>query len=184
LTSGQLFVFSSPSGGGKSTIIAALRQDDPAIVFSISMTTRKPRKNEKHGIDYFFVDKACFREHIDAHDFLEWAEVHGEFYGTLRAQVDEQIKEKKKVILDIDVQGASQVKQNMPQAVRIFIMPPSMDVLRSRLKNRGTETPESLQKRLENAKMEIAKSDEFDFVVINQDLSTAIESVKEILNRE
>lgn len=178
---GKLFVISSPSGGGKNSIISRVMRNVPNLVYSVSATTRMSRPGEVHGKDYFFVTHDEFRKQIDAGAFLEWAEVHGEYYGTLRSQVDEQFAAGKQVILDIDVQGARSVKKNMPEAVTIFILPPGLQELRKRLMNRGTETLDVIEKRLTIAGQEMEASSEYDFIVINDILDNAVRDVTSII---
>ncbi|MBN2417468.1 guanylate kinase [bacterium] len=179
---GRLFVISSPSGGGKNSIISRVMRETPDLVYSVSVTTRPPRNGEVHGNHYFFVTRDEFREHIENGAFLEWAEVHGEYYGTLRSQVEGQIAAGKRVILDIDVQGARSVKGNMPAAVTIFILPPSLEELRARLIKRGTETPDLIEKRLTIAGKEMEAASGYDYIVINNILDNAVRDVKTILD--
>jgi guanylate kinase len=172
----KLFVVSAPSGAGKTTIIHHAIDSVPDLVLSVSHTSRLPRGGEHHGVDYFFVNTDEFRKKIEMGEFLEWAEVHGNFYGTSLKEIDNHLGDGKTVILDIDVQGAQQVrKRKLANAMYIFIEPPSMDELACRLENRGTETEESLQKRLKNAKQELTFKNQYDFVIINDQLDKAVE---------
>lgn len=156
-------------------------QELPGLVYSVSMTTRLPRAGEKEGREYFFVTHERFHDHIRKGDFLEWASVHGEFYGTLKSQVTEILNTGRNVVLDIDIQGAGSVKQHMPQAVSIFIMPPSLEELGVRLRQRGTETPEKMEARLQIAEKEIEAAQTYDYLVINSELDLAVQSVKNII---
>lgn len=181
--SAHLFVISSPSGGGKSTIIRALLQQCADLAYSVSMTTRKPRPGELDGQAYWFASPSEFESKIKENAFLEWAEVHGHYYGTLRETIDRQLAEGRSVILDIDVQGGLAVKESMAEAVSVFILPPSMEVLEQRLRSRNTEDEATLQIRLENAAGEMAVADQYDIRVINDDLDIAIKSIKDIIKK-
>ncbi|MCK4248568.1 MAG: guanylate kinase [Candidatus Omnitrophica bacterium] len=180
-TRGCLFVISSPSGAGKTTLWqkAAARLD--GIERSISMTSRLPRSGEVDGQDYFFVDEQTFKDHIARDCFLEWALVFGTYYGTPRDKVMNLLSRGRDVILIIDVQGAGQVKEKCPEAVLIFIMPPDMETLARRLKDRGTDTDEEIAKRLKIAEQEIACLGDYDYKIINNDLETAVEELKGII---
>lgn len=181
---GKLFIISSPSGGGKGTLIRRVLKIVPNLVYSVSFTTRPKRQMEEHGKDYFFVSKEEFFQLAKAGEFLEYAEVHGHFYGTSRSQVESKINQGYDVILEIDIQGAASVKKSKPDAISIFIMPPSFETLRERLIMRGTETEESLQIRLRNAKEEIKAYDKFDYVVINDEVNKATENLSAIFIAE
>ena len=148
---GVLFVISAPSGTGKSTLIRALMQNVPDLRFSVSHTTREPRAGESHGRDYFFVDVKEFEDMIDKGGLAEWARVHGNYYGTSRDFIEENLDSGAGIILDIDVQGKEQIEKVFPDCVSIFIMPPSMETLRQRLEGRGTNSAESIAKRMKNA---------------------------------
>jgi len=174
---GSLFIISSPSGGGKGTLIREVLKKLDNVVLSVSFTTRPMRKGEKHGKEYFFVSREEFEKLISEGEFLEYAEVHGNFYGTSRKLVESHLSQGYDVILEIDVQGASAVKKLAPEAISIFIMPPSFEVLRQRLLKRGTETKKSLKIRLENAKKEIECYKNFDYVIVNDKLSDATKSL-------
>ena len=172
----KLFVVSAPSGAGKTTIIHRAIDAIPELVLSVSHTSRSPREGEIDGSDYFFINAEKFKEKIENNEFLEWAEVHGNFYGTSINEINNRIKYGETVILDIDVQGALQVRNNEDiKPVYIFIEPPSMDELKNRVLNRGTETEESLQKRIKNAKHELTFKNQYDFVIINDRLDEAVE---------
>jgi len=164
---GNLVIISSPSGGGKGTLIKEILRTVPDIGYSVSLTTRKPRPNEIEGKDYHFVSKAEFEEHIEAGAFLEYAEVHGNYYGTSKERVNEILAAGKDVILEIDVQGASWVLKRAPDAVRVFILPPSFPVLQARLTARATEGEEELRLRLRNSLAEVMEYELFEYVVIN-----------------
>lgn len=178
---GRLFVFSAPSGAGKSTLIQALRKKFPALGYSVSHTTRKPREGEKDGVDYFFIDHAGFEAMIREDVWLEWARVHDNYYGTSAAFISDALGRGQHVVLDIDVQGAAQVKTRFPDGILIFIEPPSMEVLRARLENRGTDAPDVIARRMENAVGEMARKGAYDHVVVNDDLETAINELTRII---
>ncbi|RUM88612.1 MAG: guanylate kinase, partial [Thermovibrio sp.] len=155
---GLLIVISAPSGTGKTTLVHMLLKEFPDLEFSVSYTTRPPRPGEVDGRDYHFVDRKTFERMIEEGDFLEWAEVYGNLYGTSRTQVLKALNEGKDVILDIDTQGALQVKKNFPEAVLIFILPPSLKELERRLRNRGTDDEETIERRLKTAREEIRRA--------------------------
>ena len=185
MSKGILFVLSSPSGGGKTTILKKVMADLPGLVFSVSHTTRSPRHGEEDGRDYHFVSREAFasiRSQAPS-GFLEWAEVHGNLYGTSRKEVAKQIDAGNDVILDIDVQGALQVKEN-GDPVLIFIAPPSLEVLENRLRSRGTESEENIQLRLENARKELAFCDRYNYLIINDLLPDAVDSIRSIIVAE
>lgn len=170
---GVLLIVSAPSGTGKSTLIHKLRTRHPEINFSISCTTRAPRQGEQHGRDYFFLDKDEFLSRREKGYFAEWAEVHGNYYGTPLAHVEELRARGQDLLFDIDVQGALQLQKSLPQAVSVFLFPPSLEELKKRLLLRKTETTQTLQKRLSGAKNEIAQAHHFDYYIINDDLEKA-----------
>jgi len=180
---GKLIILVAPSGSGKTTIAHRLIGDFPKIKFSVSATTRKPRKGEKQGEDYFFLDRETFDEKINQNEFLEWEEFYnGSRYGTLRSEVDKLMESGYFPLLDIEVKGALNVKsQYGSRSVSIFIQPPSINELKKRLVNRGTEDNASLQTRLERAEKELTYADKFDYVVINDDLETAYKQVSTII---
>ncbi|MCG8333381.1 MAG: guanylate kinase [Proteobacteria bacterium] len=172
----KLFVVSAPSGAGKTTIIHRAIDVVPELVLSVSHTSRSPREGEIDGSDYFFLNTDEFKKKIEKKEFLEWAEVHGNYYGTSIKEINKRIKKGETVILDIDVQGAQQVRKNEDiKPLYIFIEPPSMDELTNRLVNRGTETEETLQKRIKNAKHELTFKNQYDFVIVNDQLDKAVE---------
>jgi len=170
---GIALVLCAPSGAGKTTLSKRLLEEFPSFAFSISCTTRAPRPGEENGRDYHFLTKEAFLELRDTGHFAEWAEVHGNFYGTPLQSALETLASGRDMLFDIDVQGAAQIKKNMPHACFIFILPPSRDTLGQRLRGRGSESEESLAKRLGNAKQEIAEAVWFDALIINDDLDTA-----------
>ena len=179
---GILFVVSSPSGGGKSTIIRKLREKEKNLVYSISATTRKPRAGEKDGIDYFFMSRELFQNRIETNKFIEWALVHDEYYGTLWEQVNCCLADNNNLILDIDVQGGLNLKKKEISTILIFLLPPTIKVLESRLRQRGTESERSLKKRLTDAKEELKSANKYDFQVINNDLEETIQELHVIIN--
>lgn len=174
-------VLSAPSGAGKTTIARRLRDRRGDVVFSVSATTRAPRPGERDGVDYHFVAEDEFRRMIAAGELIEWAQVHGAFYGTPLANVRQAQEHGRFLVLDIDVQGARQIRQAVPGAVHVFILPPSGHALVQRLVGRGSEDDARVQKRLRNALAEIATAAEFDHVVVNDDLDAAVEDVNAVL---
>ena len=183
---GKLFVISGPSGAGKGTIVnAVMDQADPSgTALSISMTTREPRPGEEDGVNYFFVTKEEFRRQIEAGGFLEYAEVYDHYYGTPKSKVVEKLNQGRDVILEIDIQGALNVKKAFPEGVLIFILPPSMEVLRNRLTGRGTDAPEVIERRLSKIRGELTFIDRYDYGVVNGDLEEAVETVQAIMRAE
>lgn len=181
---GKLFVVSGPSGAGKSTIVKNLLELAPDLVLSISATSRKPRSGEVDGKDYFFLSEKDFQKKIEENYFLEWAEVHGNFYGTPKSFVEDNLNQGKSVVLEIDVQGAIQVKEKFPEAVLIFIEPPNFHELERRLRERKSEDEESVRLRLENARYEMALAKYYNYRVVNDDLSKAVKEVLKIVREE
>ena len=174
-------VLSAPSGAGKTTIARALVEDGEDVVFSVSATTRSARDHEVDGVDYRFLSETDFRTMIEADEFVEWAEVHGHLYGTSRKALQNAQDQGRFLILDVDVQGAMQVRQGVPDAVLVFVLPPSADALVQRLRERGTEGEDTLVRRIENARGELEKASEFDYVVVNENLGQAIDDVRRIV---
>ena len=179
--SGSLFVVSAPSGAGKTSLVRALLGEQPNLRLSVSCTTRAARPGEVDGIDYEFLDRAEFTRRRDAGDFLEWAEVHGNRYGTLRSTVEERLAEGVDVILEIDPQGAFQVKEQMPESVLVFITAPSLSELERRIRHRGAETDEQVRTRLETAERELRLVGTYDHVVENDDVVMATERLAGIV---
>jgi guanylate kinase len=169
----RVFVITGPSGVGKGTLIRELQRRVPEIELSVSATTREPREGERAGRDYHFLDRSEFDRRIGTGDFLEWAEYSGNRYGTLRSEVEERTARGAPVVLEIEVQGARQVRETMEEAVRIFIEPPGPEVLRERLIGRGTDRPEVIERRLEEARKELRARDEFAHRVTNDDVDRA-----------
>ncbi|WP_457680197.1 guanylate kinase [Thermovibrio sp.] len=181
---GLLIVISAPSGTGKTTLCHMLLKEFLNMEFSISYTTRKPREGEVNGRDYFFITKEEFLRKVEEGDFLEWAEVYGNLYGTSKSQVLKALREGKDVLLDIDTQGALQVKKNFPEAVLIFILPPSLKELERRLRKRGKDPEEVIEKRLKVAREEIKRAPLYDYIVVNDLLEVAYEKLKSIITAE
>lgn len=185
MTKGSLFIVSAPSGTGKTTILKKIMRDLPGISFSVSHTTRPPRAGEQDGVDYHFISRDDFVRMKDDGAFLEWAEVHGNLYGTSRKAVEEQLSAGKDLLLDIDVQGARQIRQAMNgDAVFLFIAPPSWQILEDRLSGRGTDAPETIRLRLDNARKEMEDAALYEYVVINDDLDMAVDMVRSIIVTE
>jgi guanylate kinase len=172
-TPGILFVVSSPSGGGKGTLVQWVLRQMPDLRYSVSYTTRRPRNSEEEGREYFFVTPEKFEAMVKAGEFLEWAHVHGKLYGTSRDQVARDVLEGRDIILEVDVQGADSVRKLVRDSVSVFIMPPSVDILRQRLIARGTDSPEELVLRLRNAPAELKHYKAFDYVIINDEVERA-----------
>ena len=178
--SGLMFVVSAPSGAGKTTLLHRLFEEFPVLEFSVSTTTRAPRPGERDGVDYFFMSRRQFEKMRDAGEFAEWAEVHGNYYGTSRRWVDEALSQGRHVVFDIDVQGMSQLLQHYRQhMVTVFIVPPSMEELRRRLEGRG-EAPENIAVRLAGAAKEMKRALSYDYIVINDDLDTAYDELRTV----
>jgi guanylate kinase len=180
----NVFIISAPSGAGKSTLIQRLLTEKKNLFFSISHTTRQPREGEQHGVDYFFISEKEFEEKIDRQEMLEWAEVHDALYGTSREMLTKAQQLNRDLILDIDVQGAHKVKQILSDAVSIFILPPSIEALRNRLRLRAKNTEEQIAIRVENARKEIQYCNEYDYVIINHDIDAAYEDLTCILSSQ
>jgi guanylate kinase len=181
---GNLFVVAAPSGAGKSSLVKALMELDSRVQPSVSHTTRRPRGQEKHGREYFFVSSQEFDAMVLADAFVEWAFVHGQRYGTSKKAIEERIAQGADVILEIDFQGALQIKRIFANAVLIFILPPSWEELRSRLERRGEDAPEVIETRLKNAAEEMAQAREFDFVIINELFERALFDLKAVVHAQ
>jgi len=181
---GILFVVSSPSGGGKGTLIQRVLNTVPNLSYSVSYTTRTPRNGEVNGREYFFVTPEQFEAMVGAGEFLEWARVHGKLYGTSRQQVSCEISEGRDIILEVDVQGAASVRRLIPDAVTVFILPPSLEILRKRLIARGTDSEEELALRLRNAPEELKNYKAFDFVIINENVERASAQLESVIEAE
>jgi guanylate kinase len=181
---GLLVVVSGPSGTGKGTLCNALRREWPHLGYSVSATTRQPRPGEIDGVNYFFYTPAQFAKMIQQNQFVEWAYVYGNYYGTPRAFVEEKLAAGEDVLLEIDIQGALQVKRQYDKGIFIFVAPPSMEELRRRITMRGTESPEVIRQRLEATTTEVAYALQYDYIVINQDVGTAVEEIKAIIIAE
>jgi guanylate kinase len=181
LRSGKLFVFAAPSGAGKTTLVHAVVRKHPELRFSISYTTRAPRKSEADGVDYLFVDEEEFMRLRDAGEMLEFASVFDNYYATSRSQVEKHLADDRNVILEIDWQGARQVRESMPECISVFILPPSVDELERRLRDRRTDSPEVIERRLSEALSDMSHWDEFDYVIINDDLNGAIADLEAVL---
>ena len=181
---GMLLVISGPSGTGKGTLIERLMKEDPTLVFSVSATTRAPRPGEIDGVHYHFVTNEQYDQLVAENAFVEYANVHGNRYGTLRSEVYERLERGENVVLDIDVQGALNVIASEKEKVSIFILPPSMKELRDRLTGRGTETAEAVERRLHNAVWEISQKDRYEYKVINDDLEVCVRTLQAIIEAE
>ncbi len=182
--SGNLFVVAAPSGAGKSSLVNALMEMDSKLAHSVSHTTRAPRGQEVHGREYYFASHTQFDQMVEQGSFLEWAQVHGNRYGTSKHAVEERIRQGHDIILEIDYQGALQVKRIFPMATLIFILPPSWDELRSRLQRRGEDSPEVIETRIQNAFQEVAQVPKFDFVIINERFDSALFDLKSIVHAQ
>jgi guanylate kinase len=183
-TSGNLFIVTAPSGAGKTTLVRALLASDPLVKLSISYTTRAPRPGETNGVDYHFVSESEFNELLGKGDFLESAQVHGGWYGTSQQWVEQALQEGNDLLLEIDWQGAEQVRKLFPSAVTIFILPPSEEALRERLHKRGQDAPEVIARRLANAHEEIGHVSEFDYVIINDRFEDALIDLQAIFRTQ
>ena len=183
-TPGNLFCVAAPSGAGKSSLVKALLELDSRLAVSVSHTTRAPRGQERNGREYWFVDEPAFRAMIERGEFFEWAQVHGNLYGTSRRAIQERLERGEDVVLEIDWQGAQQIKALFPHAVLIFILPPSWDELRQRLQRRGEDPPDVIEQRMANARVEIAQARHFDFVIINALFETALFDLKTVVHSQ
>lgn len=180
---GLLFILSAPSGAGKSTLCRALRKHFPDILYSISYTTRPPRRGEQNGVDYHFITKTAFEKRIARNQWAEWAVVHGNYYGTAADIIDRGLRNGRDFLMDIDVQGTRRILKRYPAAITFFILPPSLEALRCRLEKRGTDSPEAIAVRLANAKQELSCKDRYRHVIINDRLSDAVAELIGIIER-
>ena len=183
-TPGNLFVVAAPSGAGKSSLVNALLELDSHLALSVSHTTRAPRGQERNGREYWFVDEAEFRAMVARSEFFEWAQVHGNLYGTSRKAIERRLERGEDVVLEIDWQGALQIKQIFTHTVLIFILPPSWDELRQRLQRRGEDRPEVIEQRMDNARAEVPHARDFDFVIINALFETALFDLKTVVHSQ
>ena len=181
---GHLYIVAGCSGVGKGTLLKLFREKNPDIKLSISATTRKPREGEEDGVSYFFITKEEFKKSIENNEFLEWAEFSGNFYGTKKSFVEKTLAKGHNLILEIEVQGAKQVKEKMPDAISIFIMPPSLEDLEARLRGRKTEDEATIQKRLGAAAREIEAGKNFDYRIVNDNIEDALEVMQKIFDSE
>jgi guanylate kinase len=179
---GRPIVLTGPSGVGKGTILKSLLKTHPELFLSVSATTRLPREGEVDGVDYYFYTRSQFEAKIQAGELLEWAEFAGNYYGTPIAPIRDQLALDRSVILEIELAGARQVAQIFPDALRIFILPPDLTTLETRIRERGTDAPEAIVRRLERAHEEIAAKDEFDYQIVNDDLQTALAELAKIIS--
>jgi len=182
--SGILFVISAPSGGGKSTVLRALLPVTEGLKYSVSVTSRPPRDGEREGVDYYFVSTEEFQSLIDHKEFYEWAKVHGNYYGTRKSVVESLVSQGYDVALDLDVQGACQIKGMKPDSVTIFLLPPSTETLEKRLRGRETDDEEVVRLRMHNAVNEIAQCGLFDYLVVNENLDRTIAAIGHIIGAE
>jgi guanylate kinase len=178
---GNLYVVAAPSGAGKTTLVRLLLEQEAGVQLSVSFTTRRPRPGEQNGCDYHFVDTAAFQAMIARQEFLEWAEVHGNFYGTSKKWIIERLAPDHDVLLEIDWQGAQQVRSAFPGAIGIFILPPSMEDLTRRLTGRGTDSTDVIARRLATARAEMRHVEEFDYVIINDSLEQALDDLRAVV---
>ena len=178
---GNLYVVAAPSGAGKTTLVRLLLEREPSVQLSISFTTRGPRPGEQNGREYHFVAVDAFRAMISRDEFLEWAEVHGNFYGTSKKWIGDQLTAGRDVLLEIDWQGAQQVRKLFPEAIGIFVLPPSIDELTRRLVGRGTDAPDVIERRLAAAEAEMRHVGEFDYVIINDQLDQALDDLRAVV---
>ena len=181
---GNLFVVAAPSGAGKTSLVKALLELDARLAVSVSHTTRQPRGQEQHGREYWFVDASAFTAMVERGEFYEWAEVHGNRYGTSRAAIEARLRAGEDVVLEIDFQGALQIKQIFPEAVLIFILPPSWEELRQRLQRRGEDAAAVIEQRMANARVEVAQARRFDYIVVNALFETALFDLKTIVHAQ
>lgn len=181
---GLFIIISGPSGVGKNTVLQGLLKLRPDLHYSISATTRPPRGQEEHGIDYYFLSEAEFKEEIKRNGFLEWAKIYDCFYGTPRRVVQEKLSAGRHVVSDVDIQGAIQIKRNLPEAILVFLYPPSFEELKARLLRRNTEDAESINKRLRYIKKELSSIDHYDYIVENDLLKEAVRKIESVIIAE
>jgi len=185
MRTGKLIVISAPSGAGKTTIAHEILRRNASLTFSVSATTREKRDNEIEGVDYFFITREDFERRKQRGEFIECEEIYGDYYGSLKSEVERAINAGKSIVFDVDVKGAMSIKKQYPKdAVLIFIKPPSIEVLKDRLMKRGTESESELEKRLQRVEMEMDQAQHFDYVVVNDNLQKAINEVNEIVQKE
>ena len=177
----KLIIITGPSGVGKGTVVKELLDRNKDIWLSISATTRNPRVGEKDGLNYYFISEERFKDMIDKKEFLEWAQFAGNYYGTPLSTVNEKIEKGFVVLLEIEVEGAKQIKEKFPESLSIFLLPPSKEELEKRIRNRGTEKEEAIDRRLSRANYEIASSNQFDFVLTNHDVDETVKEVFKII---
>ena len=182
-TRGRLIVISAPSGAGKTSIARAILERTPHTRFSVSATTRPMRETEREGVDYFFLTKEEFLRRVEAQEFAEWEEIYGDYYGTLRSEIDRALAMGERILFDVDVKGGLSIKRLYPEALLVFIEPPSLEILRERLRNRRTEDPETLRRRLARVPMEMELGKSFDHQVVNDRLDRAIGEVEQIVQQ-
>jgi guanylate kinase len=182
MSTGKLIVISAPSGSGKTTIAREIMRRNPSLTFSVSATTRGKRTEEIEGHDYFFLTREEFHRRLAAGEFVEWEEIYGDLYGTLKEQVDGALRSGRHILFDVDVKGGLSIKRAYPDALTLFIRPPSVEVLERRLLGRRTEEEAALARRLERVPMELAMGEEFDHQIINDDLQRAVEEVQGLVN--
>ncbi len=180
-TRGRLVVLTGPSGVGKGTLVSQLRQRHPELYFSVSVTTRPPRPGEQEGVNYYFRTREEFLNLIEADELLEWAQYAGNFYGTPREIVFQKLSQGQDVLLEIELAGARQVRQQCPDAIRIFLSPPSLEELERRIRERGQDSEASIQRRLQQARKELDAKDEFDYVIVNDNLEQALQELEALL---
>lgn len=180
---GKIYVISAPSGTGKTTIIKRIKEIRPEIRFSISAATRNPRGIEVNGKDYYFLSKDDFMKKVEAGEFVEWEEVFGNYYGTLKSELVDTVEKGEDVILEIDVKGALNIKQQFPESVLVFLLPPSIEELVARLTGRNTEKQEELEKRIARAELEFSFREQFDHCVVNNDLEECVNEVLELISK-
>ena len=181
---GKIFAISAPSGTGKTSIVKRILEQIPDLVYSVSATTRKRRNSEEDGVDYFFISEEEFLDKLNKDEFVEWEKVYDYYYGTFKSFINDNIKVGKSIIAEVDVKGAISLRNIYPEAVLLFIAPPSFDELVDRLQKRKTETSVDLSKRIERAKMELSQKDIFDYLIVNKDLEKAILEVKKLILQE